>query len=381
MVECLFCNEEACKECVKKYLMSNVQLPNCLFCKKEWNDEYVHKHFSKEFIRTSLKSLHKQIIMQSEMSYINSSQRQLHIHAEKERMKEKIKTLTDVKRNKKRELDSITHEINRLKNDLFNNTNIIENVYATTNEDEVAVKCAKTGCNGLLNDSDVCIVCSAMTCTRCYDIMDSNHTCDESTLETVNVINENCKQCPNCGIHIYKTPGGCDQMWCTQCKTTFSWNTRMIEQHYIHNPHYYEWVKDMNSGVIQRDFMDIPCGGLPTYQELQSRIEAAQIRVDYPIILKCHTLISKMLIMLSKYRTYVNEVDNKSNFNTNIDLRLEYMMNNLSETKFVDKVYKRTINIKKNKSIGYIIHMMVICGSEVFRNLCQVFAEFMFLLY
>lgn len=77
--------------------------------------------------------------------------------------------------------------------------------------------------------------------------------------------------------------------------------------------------------------------------------------------------------MLSKYRTYVNEVDNKSNINTNIDLRLEYMMNNLSETKFVDKVYKRTINIKKNKSIGYIIHMMVICGSEVFRNLCQVF--------
>ena len=373
LISCVYCNEEACKTCIKTYLTSNVQLPNCLYCKKEWSDEYLHMHFSKEFIKTSLKTLHKQIILQNEMSYLQSTQRQLQIHAEKERIKYKIKELTNLRRNKRREVDAITGEINRLKNDLLNNTNIAENIYDDGNNDVVmGIHCAKDTCNGLLNASNVCIVCHEMTCTKCHEIMHENHVCDSLTLETINTINENCKQCPNCGIHILKTPGGCDQMWCTACKTTFSWNTGMIEQTNIHNPHYYEWVKDMNNGVIQRDFLDIPCGGLPTYQELTSRIESSQIRVDYPVIMRCYALITDLLNTLKDYRIYVNQVENTINFNTNIDLRLEYMMNNISETTFVDKVYRRKILIKRNKSIGYIIHMMVICGSEVFRNLCDV---------
>ena len=57
----------------------------------------------------------------------------------------------------------------------------------------------------------------------------------------------------------------CDQMFCTNCNTPFSWITgKKITNGVIHNPHYFELMQAANGGVMPRNPGDIPCiGNLP----------------------------------------------------------------------------------------------------------------------
>lgn len=40
----------------------------------------------------------------------------------------------------------------------------------------------------------------------------------------------------------------CDQMWCIECKTAFSWSKGTVEVGLVHNPHYYQWMRQ-NGGM------------------------------------------------------------------------------------------------------------------------------------
>jgi hypothetical protein len=58
-------------------------------------------------------------------------------------------------------------------------------------------------------------------------------------------------------------------MFCISCQTPWDWNTgRIVTTGAIHNPHYYEWLK-RTGGTIQRNPADVPCGGYPTWRDIQ----------------------------------------------------------------------------------------------------------------
>jgi hypothetical protein len=115
--------------------------------------------------------------------------------------------------------------------------------------------CPDENCRGFLSTQWKCGICEQYSCPECHIVKgktrDCDHTCNPDDVATAKLLAKDTKPCPNCGTGIFKICG-CDQMWCTQCRTAFSWKTGTVETN-IHNPHYYEWMRRNNNGVVPRN--------------------------------------------------------------------------------------------------------------------------------
>ena len=105
--------------------------------------------------------------------------------------------------------------------------------------------CPDGNCRGYLSTQWKCGLCNKHTCSKCITIKnDENHECNNDDVETAKLLKDNTKPCPKCSTGIFKIDG-CDQMWCTQCHTAFSWKSGQIQTR-VHNPHYYQWLRENN---------------------------------------------------------------------------------------------------------------------------------------
>lgn len=110
-------------------------------------------------------------------------------------------------------------------------------------------KCPADSCAGFLSTRYKCGICELQVCKDCeMPEGGEDHVCDPTIVESVKMLRKEARPCPKCAARISKIDG-CDQMWCTQCKTAFSWTTGKIETAIIHNPHYFQWMRE-NSRAI-----------------------------------------------------------------------------------------------------------------------------------
>jgi hypothetical protein len=123
-------------------------------------------------------------------------------------------------------------------------------------------RCADSGCNGFVSSAWKCATCDKHTCAHCRELKaardDPLHVCNTDSVASVTLLKHDTKPCPNCKVPVHKTEG-CDQMFCTQCKRLWSWNTGRFETR-GHNPHYLQWMRDNQPGGIPRDPNDVLCG-------------------------------------------------------------------------------------------------------------------------
>ena len=99
--------------------------------------------------------------------------------------------------------------------------------------------CPGADCRGFLSTAYKCGTCQVRFCPDCREQKAEGHTCDPALVETIKAIVADSKPCPCCGFPISRV-SGCDQMYCTQCDTPFSYTTGTVVKGVIHNPHYYE---------------------------------------------------------------------------------------------------------------------------------------------
>ena len=112
------------------------------------------------------------------------------------------------------------------------------------------MKCSYDDCRGYLSTQYKCEICEKYTCSKCLEPIglskdNNDHICNEDNVKSAELVKKETKPCPNCTSRIYKIDG-CDQMFCTTCHSAFSWKTGNIIKGVIHNPHYYEWQRQIS---------------------------------------------------------------------------------------------------------------------------------------
>jgi hypothetical protein len=144
--------------------------------------------------------------------------------------------------------------------------------------------CIADGCRGFLSEDFECPLCSMKVCKKCHEGLSEAHECNEDVVANVKALAAEARPCPSCAASISKIDG-CDQMWCTQCQTTFSWRTGLKEEGHTHNPHYYEFMR-RNGGVVPRAPGDIRVAcGMPDLQQLASKLYTIPgLREEYNIL-------------------------------------------------------------------------------------------------
>jgi hypothetical protein len=165
----------------------------------------------------------------------------------------------------------------------------------------------------------------------------------------------------------------CDQMWCIQCHTAFSWRTGKIE-HTVHNPHYYEYLRRTGGGTIPRNPLDLPCG----VREVNHRI-ATEITRLFTSYRSSHRLdseqktelddqsrrlgyICQTIVHLRRVEMPHYQFDRVA---INQGLRIKYMRNQLTEDKFKVLIQQSDKKHQKHREIYQVMEMMHNAATDI----------------
>ena len=283
-------------------------------------------------------------------------------------LKIELKTLKNTKYNLERQYRNAEMRIT-------NGTGIKHN----SNNFVYKFNCPQNNCNSFLNSNFVCTTCDTQVCNKCHEIKNETHVCDENTIKNVSSMMKESKPCPKCGVFIHKIVG-CSQMWCTQCHTAFDYNTGSIVNSNIHNPHYYEFLRKNGPNGLQRNPLDVPCGGLPDFNTFIVIWSPYRIRSSFFSSTEKQSIQKTMKIMEDYHRSinHIIHVDlpakqNKThiNFFSNLVSRIKFLTNQLSEADLKKILYKKHKDKEKQQEYLDIITMVTHTMSDLFGRYIQ----------
>ena len=357
-VTCEHCQFSACRTCCQTYILDQTKA-KCMNndCIPEWSRKFLVQNFTKTFISHEWKKVRENVLFDSEKALLPATQDVV------ERRKNRLKMQAEVK-----ELDKCIFELNRRRIDLILN---YDTSRSSGQEKRHFIRgCPQGDCRGFLSSMWKCGTCATWTCPDCHEVkgefQDSPHTCDPNNVETAKLLAKDTKPCPKCATGIYKIEG-CDQMWCTQCHTAFSWRTGQLETH-IHNPHFYEWQRRNNNGVAPRVAGDVPCGGLDLDYRLPMIINQALRRKlnekdafgreseDATLLFRRIERIVQSTLHLREVQLPTFRVDHVQD---NLELRVAYLMNDITEEEFKVRTQRANKQHEKKREMGNIIRLYI----------------------
>lgn len=407
-IECNYCHRAACLDCQKGYLTSSAHDPHCMFCKVGWNEDFIRTNFTNNWLTKEYSKVELECLWQREKSLLpecmleverTKIQEQFFDRSNIAQLSGDVRYLVHILRRLDDELSkryqrtidfreiirrlqqwkTSNHNL-RLSSDVFDLDRLSElfEVEKTNKKEEEKEQkrafikpCPAEDCRGFLSSQYVCGLCHTKVCPTCFVIKrlrsedEAPHTCKKEDVLTAEMIRKETKNCPKCGTSITKIEG-CDQMFCTHCNTPFSWRTLEIINGHIHNPHYFQWVNRNNNQQQQRVQQPmLPCNAdeMPDTWTFSNVIRNHFSRGSTDNIQNFIRIA--LHIRGTQRRHHFNEDEARLNRN----LRIQFLLGNITEEKFKQQCYMRWKQNKFTQQKQQIIETLYVASANIIRQL------------
>jgi hypothetical protein len=160
-------------------------------------------------------------------------------------------------------------------------------------------------------------------------------------------------------------------MFCTQCHISFDWNTgKKITSGPIHNPHYFDYIKQLNGGIVPRGPGDIPCGNnLPSPWELDRVLRTLS---------SDKTTTNERNIIYQALNTFNHmlgwEIPNNTNRiedTDNTEYNLRYLQNEITEDKWKQILQQRERRRMRRDEIRQRLEAFCGAASDIYGQYMQ----------
>lgn len=375
-VPCPSCPEKnppsVCRSCTEEYLLESPRDAHCMQCKHEWGYQFTHEAFSSVFSKTYRQNRQEKAL-EREKGLLQQTLPLVALEREKKDATERLKILrqeaAELKKEYAAKLAVIESQMREEMHVIKGKQRIIKN--NTPYLFRCPVENDGEQCRGYIESSSwKCGLCQAEICKKCHCVRSEStkkkHICKKEDVETAKAVMAETKPCPKCTARIFKIQG-CDQMFCTQCSTPFSWNTGEIVTGVIHNPHYYEMLRA--TGVVQRNAGDAPCGGMPWFDSIYiyAKVCSDEIREK---LTTAHRRCSEI-------ENYIANQRRKLEGNRGLeDVRLRWLLGEFKDEKAWQRsIFIRERSINKKREELAILDTFLTGSIERFNDYIQECSE------
>ena len=358
------CQHECCKSCVRTFLTSTTKDPCCMSCSKPLDMKWIVENLNRSFYNGDYKQHRATLLLDRTMAQMADAMPEVERRAEINTQKEAVRAAQEAARAAAQLARNAAHELWKL-----------ENKETTAEARKFIMGCPRDGCRGFLSTQYKCGLCGYYTCKDCLKCKGKDgdeiieHVCNEDDVATANLIRSTCKPCPSCGERISKIEG-CDQMWCTSCKTAFSWRTGRVDTGVVHNPHFFQFQRTVQHGEApaQEGLAMCNAQNMPGYYMLRALTQ--RIRNYYgggagwrPICDKINDVF-RMTGHIDRVEipTLQRRIDTCTD---TMDIRIDYLQENITKEAMAKKLVSNDRRRKRDQQIMEVWQLMKTTGLEI----------------
>ena len=268
--------------------------------------------------------------------------------------------------------------------------------------------CPIETCRGFLSQQWKCGLCNVSTCPKCnvpkikktnimheltvdQDQEDADeHVCNPDDVATAELLAKDTKPCPQCGTGIFKIDG-CDQMWCTECKTAFNWRTGQLETGHFHNPHYFEYQRRI--GANARNILDMPCNALPPDQYhgvlhyliniAMNAVSCSQLErekrglkpISKEVRQRIQTRSMDYAVGIAHFANHILPRYRPDAIQNNLELRVQYLTEQITKDEFKSALSREAKQYNKKLEIGQVVQTVVFGMSDILTRLANLLRD------